>query len=69
MDSDSASDLFSSYEAEFKLAQAHLNQSMDRVGEVSGEQRKSAVNTAQRALEDAKELVRRLALLPSASCG
>lgn len=57
LDTDAGSELFSNYEAELKLVQADLNQKLDQVEELSGEDRKSAVRGAQRALEEAKELV------------
>ncbi|KAK5086139.1 t-SNARE VTI1 [Exophiala xenobiotica] len=57
LDTDAGSELFSNYEAELKLVQADLNQKLDQVEELSGEERKSAVRGAQRALEEAKELL------------
>ena len=53
------SELFSSYEAELKLIQAELNQKLDQIPELTGEPRKSAVKQAERALEEASELVRK----------
>ena len=57
LDTDAGSELFSSYEAELKLVQADLDQKLDQISELSGEQRKSAVKQAERALEEANELV------------
>lgn len=57
LDTDAGSELFSSYEAELKLVQADLNQKLDQVGELTGEPRTSAVRLAERALEEARELV------------
>ncbi|KAK5944185.1 t-SNARE VTI1 [Knufia obscura] len=57
LDTDAGSELFSNYEAELKLVQADLNQKLDQIEEQSGEERKSAVRGAQRALEEAKELL------------
>lgn len=57
LDTDAGSELFSSYEAELKLVQADLNQKLDQVAELTGEARKSAVRLAERALEEAQELV------------
>lgn len=59
LDTDAGSELFSNYEAELKLVQADLNQKMDQIEELSGEERKSAIRGAERALDEAKELVRR----------
>lgn len=58
LDTDAGSELFSSYEAEFKLLQADLNQKLDQISESSGEQRKSAIRMAAHAQEEANELVR-----------
>ncbi len=57
LDTDAGSELFSSYESEFKLVQAELNQKLDQIAELSGEPRKSAVRLAERAVEEANELV------------
>lgn len=59
LDSDAGSERFSSYEAELKLVQADLNQKLDQIPELSGEPRKAAISQAERALEEAKELVSR----------
>jgi vesicle transport through interaction with t-SNAREs 1 len=58
LDTDAGSELFSSYEAELKLVQADLNQKLDQIPELSGEPRKSAISQAERALEEANEIVR-----------
>jgi ElaB/YqjD/DUF883 family membrane-anchored ribosome-binding protein len=57
LDTDAGSELFSSYEAEFKLVQADLNQKLDQIPDLSGEPRKAAITQAERALEEASELV------------
>lgn len=57
LDTDAGSELFSSYEAELKLVQADLNQKLDQIPELSGEPRKAAISQAERALEEANELV------------
>jgi vesicle transport through interaction with t-SNAREs 1 len=58
LDQDAGSELFASYEAELKLVQADLNQKLEQVPELTGEPRKAALGQAQRALEEAKEIVR-----------
>lgn len=58
LDTDAGSELFSSYETDFKLLQADLNQKLDQITESSGEQRKSAIRQAEQALDEASELVR-----------
>ena len=57
LDTDAGSELFSSYEAEFKLVQADLTQKLDQIPELNGEPRKAAISQAERALEEADELV------------
>ncbi|KAG6012743.1 hypothetical protein E4U43_007672 [Claviceps pusilla] len=57
LDVEAGSELFSSYEAELKLVQADLLQKLDQIPELSGESRKSAVAQAERALEEADELL------------
>jgi len=57
LDTDAGSELFSSYEAELKLVQADLNQKLDQIPDLSGEPRKAAITQAERALEEASELV------------
>ena len=58
LDTDAGSELFASYEAEIKLVQADLDQKLDQIPELSGEPRKAAISQAERALEEADELVR-----------
>lgn len=57
LDTDAGSELFSSYEAELKLIQADLNQTLDQIAESSGEQRKSSIRKAEQVLDEATELV------------
>ncbi|KAK7753865.1 t-SNARE VTI1 [Diatrype stigma] len=71
LDTDAGSELFSSYETEFKLVQADLTQKLDQIPELNGEPRKAAINQAERALEEADELLGQMRLekqnIPSAS--
>ena len=57
LNTDAGSELFSNYEAELKLVQADLNQKLDQIPELTGEERKSAIRGAERAVDEAKELV------------
>ena len=57
LDTDAGSELFSNYEAELKLVQADISQKLDQIPELSGEQRKAAIAQADRALEEAKEIL------------
>lgn len=59
LDTDAGSELFSSYEAEWKLIQADLNQKLDEIPELAGEPRKAAISQAERALEELDEQVSR----------
>ncbi|RKU42916.1 hypothetical protein DL546_002732 [Coniochaeta pulveracea] len=71
IDADAGTELFSSYEAEFKLVQADLTQKLDQIPELSGEPRKAALSQAERALEEANELLDQMRLekasIPSSS--
>lgn len=57
LDTEAGSELFSNYEAELKLVQADISQKLDQIPELSGEQRKTYVAQAERALEEARELL------------
>lgn len=58
IDADAGTERFSGYEAELKLVQADLNQQLEEIKESTGEPRKAAISKAERALEEAEELVR-----------
>ncbi|KAI9369248.1 t-SNARE [Aspergillus egyptiacus] len=62
LDTDAGSEMFSSYETELNLVQADLNQKLDQIAELSGEQRNSAIRQAERALEEATELLDQMRL-------
>jgi vesicle transport through interaction with t-SNAREs protein 1 len=62
LDTDAGSELFSSYEAELKLVQADLSQKLDSIPDLSGEPRKAAISQAERALEEANELLDQMRL-------
>ena len=64
LDTDAGSEMFASYESELKLVQADLNQKLDQIAEVSGEQRKSAIRSAEQVLDEATELVRHPSVKP-----
>lgn len=59
IDADAGTERFSGYEAELKLVQADLSQQIEQIKETSGEPRKAAISRAERALEEAEELVSR----------
>lgn len=58
LDTDVGTERFGDYEAELKLVQADLAQKLDQIPELSGEPRKAAIGAAERALDEADELVR-----------
>lgn len=57
LDTEAGSELFSNYETELKLLQAELSQKLDQIPELSGEPRKAAISQAERALEEASEML------------
>ncbi|KAK5116352.1 hypothetical protein LTR62_007899 [Meristemomyces frigidus] len=57
LDTDAGSELFSNYEAELNLVNADLTQKLDSIPSLQGEPRKAAIAQAERALEEAKELL------------
>ncbi|KAF2865329.1 hypothetical protein BDV95DRAFT_612720 [Massariosphaeria phaeospora] len=62
IDAEAGTERFSGYEAELKLVQADLNQQLDEAKEKTGEPRKAALNKADRAIEEANELIGQLRL-------
>lgn len=71
LDTDAGTELFSSYEAELQVVQADITQKLDQIPELSGEPRKAALSQAERALEEANELLDQMRLekqnIPSSS--
>ncbi|KAK0271956.1 t-SNARE VTI1 [Friedmanniomyces endolithicus] len=57
LDSDAGSELFTNYEAELNLIQADLTQKLDTIPSLTGEPRKAALTSADRALDEAKEVL------------
>ncbi|EWC47674.1 hypothetical protein DRE_03294 [Drechslerella stenobrocha 248] len=57
LDSEPGSELFASYEADFKLVQADITQKLEQINELSGEPKKAAIRAAQRAVEEADEII------------
>lgn len=62
IDADAGTERFGGYEAELKLVQADLNQQLEQIKETTGEPRKAAISKAERALEEAEELVGQMRL-------
>ncbi|EDU48983.1 vesicle transport v-snare protein [Pyrenophora tritici-repentis] len=57
IDADAGTERFGGYEAELKLVQADLSQQIEQIKETTGEPRKAAISRAERALEEAEELI------------
>ncbi|EMD64149.1 hypothetical protein GGP41_006596 [Bipolaris sorokiniana] len=62
IDADAGTERFSGYEAELKLVQADLSQQIEQIKETTGEPRKAAISRAERALEEAEELIGQMRL-------
>jgi vesicle transport through interaction with t-SNAREs protein 1 len=62
LDTDVGTELFHSYEAEYKLVQAELVQKLDQIPELAGEPRKAALSAAERAMQETKELLDQMQL-------
>ncbi|KAH6685563.1 hypothetical protein VD0002_g3887 [Verticillium dahliae] len=62
LDTEAGTERFADYEAELKLVQADLVQKLDQIPELSGEPRKAALSAAERAVEEADELLGQLRL-------
>ena len=62
VDAEAGTERFSGYEAELKLVQADLSQQLEHISETTGEPRKAAIARAQRALDEANELLGQLRL-------
>lgn len=62
IDSDAGTERFTSYEAELKLVLADLTQQLDTLPDLTAEPRKAALSRAERALEEATELLGQLQL-------
>lgn len=57
LDTEAGSELYSGYEADYKLVAADLTQQLDALPSLTGEQRKTAINRAEATLAEAKEVV------------
>lgn len=66
IDAEAGTERFGGYEAELKLVQADLSQQIEQIKETTGEPRKAAISRAERALEEADELVRLPSSRPAA---
>ncbi|KAK9240459.1 vesicle transport v-SNARE protein N-terminus-domain-containing protein [Lipomyces kononenkoae] len=62
LDAEPGSELFASYEADFRLAYAEITQKIDQVPELGAEPRKAAIRAAERAIDEADEIVGQMAI-------
>ena len=60
MDTDIGTELFASYESDFNLIIADVSSKLDGLQDQDGEPRKAAIRAAERAVEEAEEIVRQL---------
>jgi vesicle transport through interaction with t-SNAREs protein 1 len=71
MESSPGSEFFTSYEADFKLVFADINQKLEQVPDITGEARKAAIRAAERAVDEADEIIGQMSLeinnIPSTS--
>ncbi|KAF2624223.1 V-snare-domain-containing protein [Macroventuria anomochaeta] len=62
IDAEAGTERFGGYEAELKLVQADLSQQIEQIKDTTGEPRKAAISRAERALEEADELIGQMRL-------
>jgi vesicle transport through interaction with t-SNAREs protein 1 len=59
---DTTTELFASYEADFKLVFADINQKLSELAELTGESRKAAIRAAERSVDEADEIIAQMQL-------
>ena len=57
MDTDIGTDLFASYENDFNLIIADISTKLESLQDAEGKSRKAAISAAERAVEEAQEIV------------
>ncbi|KAK9366069.1 vesicle transport v-SNARE protein N-terminus-domain-containing protein [Lipomyces kononenkoae] len=62
LDAEPGSELFASYEADFRLAYAEITQKIDQVPELAAEPRKASIRAAERAIDEADEIIGQMAI-------
>ncbi|KAK9343243.1 t-SNARE [Lipomyces starkeyi] len=62
LDAEPGSELFASYEADFRLAYAEITQKIDQIPELGVEPRKASVRAAERAIDEADEIIGQMAI-------
>jgi vesicle transport through interaction with t-SNAREs protein 1 len=62
LDQEAGSELFASYTAELNLALADARERVEQIPELTGEPRKAAIGQAERAIEEAREILGQMAL-------
>jgi vesicle transport through interaction with t-SNAREs protein 1 len=59
---DATTELFASYEADFKLVFADITQKLSELTELTGEARKAAIRAAERSVDEADEIIAQMQL-------
>ncbi|KAA8902592.1 t-SNARE [Sphaerosporella brunnea] len=59
---DATTELFASYEADFKLVFADITQKLSELTELTGESRKAAIRAADRSVDEADEIIAQMQL-------
>ncbi|ANB14648.1 hypothetical protein AWJ20_2253 [Sugiyamaella lignohabitans] len=59
LDSGAGTELFASYDSDFQLAYSEITQKLDDIPNLTTEQQKPAIKAAERAVEEAYEIVSR----------
>jgi vesicle transport through interaction with t-SNAREs protein 1 len=59
---DATTELFASYEADFKLVFADITQKLSELSELTGESRKAAIRAAERSVDEADEIIAQMQL-------
>ena len=59
---DASSELFSSYEADFRLIYADIAQKLEQISELTGEARKAVLKSASKAVDEADEVISQMNL-------
>lgn len=62
LDTDPGTELFASHEADFRLVYADITQKLDQIPELTGEARKAALRAAERAADEAEEIMAQMKL-------
>ncbi|KAK9464565.1 vesicle transport v-SNARE protein N-terminus-domain-containing protein [Lipomyces arxii] len=62
LDSEPGSELFASYESDFRLTFAEITQKIDQIPGLAAEPRKAAIRAAERAIDEVDEIIGQMAI-------